>query len=62
MKEVEKYLFEYYLVIWNIFKYYLSMMKFFDENIIVVELGSMTLSDWMTFVKDCKFIGLYFRY
>ena len=62
MKEVEKHLLEHYPAIRNIFKYYSSMTKPFDENITAAELGSMTLSDWMTFVKDCKLIGPHPRH
>ena len=57
MKEVEHHLLENYPAIRNIFKYYSSLTKPFDENITASELGSMTLADWMQFVKDCKLIG-----
>ena len=57
MKEVEHHLLENYPAIRNIFKYYSSLTKPFDENITAAELGSMTLADWMQFVKDCKLIG-----
>lgn len=57
MKTLGKHLFEHYAAIRNIFKYYSSMTKPFDENITAAELGSMTLADWMTFCRDCKLIG-----
>jgi len=59
MKIVEKHLLEHYSAIRNIFKYYSSITKPFDENITAAELGSMTLSDWMTFCRDCKLIGAH---
>jgi len=56
-KDLEKQLLDHYPTIRNIFKFYSSMTKPFDENITAAELGSMALGDWMTFVKDCKLIG-----
>ena len=57
MEDVEHHLLEHYPAIRNIFKYYSSLTKPFDENITAAELGSMSLGDWMQFVKDCKLIG-----
>ena len=57
MKQVQRHLLAHYPAIRNIFKYYSSMTKPFDENITAAELGSMTLSDWMMFVKDCELVG-----
>jgi len=57
IKQVQRHLLAHYPAIRNIFKYYSSMTKPFDENITAAELGSMTLADWMTFVKDCELVG-----
>ncbi|CEF98091.1 unnamed product [Ostreococcus tauri] len=57
LQRLERELIDQYPSIRNIFRYYSSMLCAFDENITAAELGSMTLSDWMTFMKDCKLIG-----
>ena len=57
LQRLERELIDQYPSIRNIFRYYSSMLCAFDENITAAELGSMTLSDLMTFMKDCKLIG-----
>ena len=57
IKSLETELKRMYISARLIFKHYALLTKPFDENIGAAELGSMTLNDWLAFLKDCDLIG-----